>query len=58
MRRPNEKEHVERLLDFSRCNLLVPVPRVDCLETLNRQLEERCRAKLSRLMRGKPDPQE
>ena len=58
MRRPNEKEHVERLLDFSRCNLLVPVPRVNCLETLDRQLEERRRAKLSRLMRGKPDLQE
>ena len=31
VRRPNEKGHVERLLDFGRRNFLVPVPRVDSL---------------------------
>jgi transposase len=54
VRRPNEKGHVERLLDFARRNYLVPVPRVDSLETLNRQLAERCRRDLERQLRGKP----
>jgi hypothetical protein len=54
VRRPNEKGHVERLLDFARRNFLVPVPRVDSLETLNRQLRERCQADLERQLRGKP----
>lgn len=56
VRRPNEKGHVERLLDFGRSNFLVPVPRVDSLATLNRQLEERCQADLQRQLRGKPSP--
>ena len=56
VRRPNEKGHVERLLDFARQNYLVPVPRIDSLETLNRQLEERCRSDLGRQLRGKPSP--
>ena len=56
VRRPNEKGHVERLLDFARSNFLVPVPRVDSLATLNQQLEERCRADLDRQLRGKPSP--
>lgn len=54
VRRPNEKGHVERLLDFARRNYLVPVPRVDGLESLNEQLAERCRADLDRQLRGKP----
>lgn len=58
VRRPNEKGHVERLLDFARSNFLVPVPRIDALGTLNRQLEERCRADLVRQLRGKPAPKE
>ena len=58
VRRPNEKGHVERLLDFARRNFLVPVPRVDSLERLNQQLEEACRADLVRRPRGKPAPKE
>ena len=56
MRRPNEKGHVERLLGFARRNFLVPVPQVDSLETLNRQLRERCLADLAERTRGKPAP--
>ena len=56
VRRPNEKGHVEHLLDFARSNYLVPVPRVDSLETLNRQLEQRCRDDLERQLRGKSAP--
>ena len=40
VRRANEKGHVERLLGFARRKFLVPVPQVDSLETLNRQLLE------------------
>jgi transposase len=58
VRRPNEKGHVERLLDFARRNFLVPVPQVTSLETLNRQLEESCRADLVRQPRGKPAPKQ
>ena len=54
VRRPNEKGHVEHLLDFARKNYLVPVPHVDSLETLNRELEQRCRKDLERHLRGKP----
>jgi len=54
VRRPNEKGHVERLLDFARRNYLVPVPRVDSLETLNRHLVKRCQEDLKRQLRGKP----
>jgi hypothetical protein len=56
VRRPNEKRHVERLLDSARRTSLVPVPRVDSLETLNRQLTERYRQDLERQLRGKPSP--
>jgi transposase len=58
VRRPNEKGHVERLLDFARRNFLVPVPRVESLETLNRQLVEHCRNDLVRQLRGKPAPKQ
>ena len=58
VRRPNEKGHVEHLLDFARGNFLVPVPRVDSLETLNRQLVERCQDDLTRQLRGKPSPKQ
>ena len=54
VRRPNEKGHVERLLDYARRNFLVPVPHIDSLETLNRQLTECCRKDLERQLRGKP----
>ncbi len=56
VRRPNEKGHVERLLDFARRNYLVPVPRVESLEVLNQHLESQCCADLERQLRGKPAP--
>ena len=56
IRRPNEKGHVERLLDFARRNYLVPVPRVDSLEVLNQRLADCCRSDLDRQLRGKPSP--
>jgi transposase len=58
VRRPNEKGHVERLLDFARRNFLVPVPRIDSFEPLNEQLAERCRQDLQRRLRGKPSPKQ
>ena len=56
VRRPNEKGHVERLVGFARRNFLVPVPQVDSLETLNRQLQESCQSDLQQQTRGKPAP--
>ena len=56
VRRPNEKGHVERLLDYARRNFLVPVPQVSSLKTLNEQLEAACRRDLERQLRGKPSP--
>ncbi len=56
VRRPNEKGHVERLLGFARRSFLVPVPQVDSLETLNRQLREGCQSDLQQRTRGKPAP--
>ena len=52
VRRPNEKGHVERLLDFARRNFLVPVPRVDSLHILNDRLTESCRTDLERTLRS------
>src|SRR6516225_8212045 len=54
VRRPNEKGHVERLLDYARSNFLVPVPAVDTLEELNARLAAQCRRDLDRSVRGKP----
>jgi transposase len=54
VRRPNEKGHVERLLDFARANFLVPVPATDDLARLNEQLEQSCCNDLERKLRGKP----
>ena len=56
VRRPNEKGHVERLLDFARANFLVPVPVTDDLARLNEQLEQSCRNDLDRKLRGKSGP--
>ena len=53
VRRPNEKGHVERLVDFSRSNFMVPVPRVDSLEVLNVRLADDCQKDLQRQLRGK-----
>jgi transposase len=54
VRRPNEKGHVERLLDYARSNFLVPVPAVESLAELNAQLADRCRRDQGRSVRGKP----
>jgi transposase len=54
VRRANEKGHVERLLGFARRKFLVPVPQVDSLATLNRQLIEQGQRDLEERTRGKP----
>ena len=54
VRRPNEKGHVERLLDYARSNFLVPVPSVESLAALNATLEDQCRRDQERHVRGKP----
>src|SRR5476649_94254 len=54
VRRPNEKGHVERLLDYARSNFLVPVPAVASLAELNTRLDEQCRQDQERHVRGKP----
>src|SRR5271169_6092657 len=56
VRRPNEKGHVERLLDFARTNYLVPVPEVASLVELNAALLGRCQADLDRQLYGKSAP--
>ncbi len=53
VRRPNEKGHVERLLDYARENFLVPVPEVDSFEQLNGQLQACCQQDLNERPRGK-----
>ena len=53
VRRPNEKGHVERLVDYARSNFLVPVPSVTTLAELNATLEEQCRRDQDRHVRGK-----
>lgn len=53
VRRPNEKGHVETLIGYARRRFLVPVPAVhDGLERLNAQLEQSCRADLTRQLWG------
>ena len=54
VRRPNEKGHVERLVDYARSNFLVPVPAVASLAELNATLEAQCRRDQERHVRGKP----
>ncbi len=56
VRRPNEKGHVERLVDFARANFLVPVPVTDDLARLNELLEQSCQTDLDRQLRGKLGP--
>jgi transposase len=54
VRRPNEKGHVEKLVDYGRSNFLVPVPTVATLDELNAELAQRCRTDQGRSVRGKP----
>jgi transposase len=58
VRRPCEKGHVETLIGYCRRNYLVPVPETDRLESLNTELQQRCRQDLSRTLRGKPATKE
>lgn len=53
VRRPNEKGHVENLVGYGRRNFLVPVPETESLESLNAELEARCREDLQQTLRGK-----
>lgn len=55
VRRPNEKGHVERLVEYARSNFLVPVPVVDSLEELNEQLIRQLMSDLENQSRGKTD---
>ena len=52
VRRPNEKGQVEGLVGYARRNFLVPLPRTNSLESLNIDLEQRCRDDLQRRLRG------
>ena len=54
VRRPNEKGHVERLVEYARTNFLVPVPQAASLDELNARLAEQCRRDQERTTRGKP----
>ena len=53
VRRPNEKGVVEGVVKFARLNFFVPVPQVEDLAALNRQLAEMCREDMKRRLRGK-----
>ena len=53
VRRPNEKGHVERLVEYARSNFLVPVPAIDSLDQLNAELTARCQRDQERSVRGK-----
>lgn len=50
----HEKGLVEGLVGWMRRNILVPVPRIDCLEELNRLLKQRCLEYLGHKIKGKP----
>lgn len=58
VRRANEKGHTENLVGFARRNFMVPVPRIDDLESFNEELAQRCRDDLQRRLRGKPTSKE
>jgi transposase len=53
VRRPNEKGHVEKLVEYARSTFLVPVPAVATLEELNAHLADRCQRDRERTVRGK-----
>ena len=58
VRRPNEKGHVEHLLDYGRKRCLVPVPQVSSLEELNGRLEAWCRKDLEQTARKQSVPKQ
>ncbi len=53
VRRPNEKGHVERLVEYARSNFLVPVPEAASLDELNARLTAVCHQDRGRPVRGK-----
>lgn len=53
MRRPIEKRYVKRLIGFAHRNFPVPVPEVGAMESLNRELRERCAADRAERTGGK-----
>src|SRR5205823_3530858 len=53
VRRPNEKGHVERLVEYARSNFLVPVPVAASLDELNARLTAACQRDQERSVRGK-----
>jgi transposase len=58
VRRPNEKGHVERLLDYGRRRCLVPIPQVQTLAELNDRLEAWCRQDLAQTARKRSVPKQ
>lgn len=48
----NDKGKVEGLVGYVRRNFLVPIPRADSFDSLNRQLEEECLKRRERMLRG------
>lgn len=48
----NDKGKVEGLVGYARRNFMVPVPRADSFDSLNRCLEEQCRKRRDRTLRG------
>lgn len=52
VRCPNEKGHVETLVQYGRNNFLVPMPSVRSFEELNQLLHDRCVAELTKVCRG------
>jgi transposase len=53
VRRPNEKGHVGRLVEYARSNFLVPVPAAASWEELNARLTADCHRDQERSVRGK-----
>ena len=58
VRRPNEKGHVERLLDYGRRRCLVPIPQVQTLAELDDRLEAWCRQDLAQTARKQSVPKQ
>ena len=48
----NDKGKVEGLVGYARRNFMVPIPRVNSWEELNKQLREQCQARRARRLRG------
>jgi len=51
----NDKGKVEGLVGYARRNFLVPIPRADSFDSLNNHLEEQCRMRRDRVLRGQKD---